>query len=904
MLYNYKKRGLIVLFLIIVLTFLINVNALNIEISETTYLAGENVYFKVCSESINRTTNESNVNVSVTCILPDKLKNYFWSSQCDLYAFNSFDATCSNPVIIARENNLMRDRIININDYGKVLRQKIDEKVRIDDISSIGIAELIYGYSLLNKQTEITDLLEILKERRNNLNKCWPENKCDIEQTVDILFYLSLAGLNSSYRTYLDAMFWLETQQYILDEQIEITVFANDGTKCKVFEENQDIFADQEKRTEIFNFEVKSQDRYRYKYSYNSGQKLNFTCDNDFYIEIIDSYDILLFSESKRGSSDFEEGLIFEMTLGCWGRTGSSFNECSIALTSKISLLRDLNPKVLEQSEYWLYSQIRDQKMEAKRVKSTRDILVNLMNYAILGDDLIKNYILYSQNNDGSFGEGDEKPLMTLYAIKYFDKADIEWVNDAKRWITNYRRTNGLKTIVENALMFELFETKRPFLRTDPLILKEDSGKISFDLIASENVSNVTFQILSNFSDKIKLEAEESFINTEVILNVSLNEVGIHNGHLEAKSNSFNYKFPFVIYNEPSLEFNFNDKIVYEKIGHLEFLKSSNSDVFDCEFNFDVYYISSSTFEITPNSVKFAYNLSDKHEDFSKEVSVNYSCTTNYGIIKNQDSFNLEYYLNYPFDYELLNGIISSRAGRLKLSNNLDYPLEINLAWGEMGYLYQVQPEIILEARETKVLYLCQTEEYEETIELTDVLRLSALGYKTEIPFEIILGDKMPTKCGTFPYRNNTWIIVLSIFLILLALVGLYLTKKNKSKKNNAKEKDDKEERNDKEKKDENEDDEVKEIPKKPKVTHVRSTPLAEVLVALDQSLGESTSDIKKELKKEGYKKKEVEKTFTTLADIKEHLENIEKQKKIDEAEENSDKTNEDSKDKDSKDKK
>lgn len=880
-----KKRGVILLFSIVFVMLLSNIIfALSIDVDKVIYENGENVYFTVCSNDINITE------VDVTCIEDLKLEKTKWSLGCNLYSFRTLDSSCSNPIIIAKDNIQSINKVISINDFGIVLERQLLEKGNItSSTEDVDIAEMIYGYSLLERNNTVKELLDVLKIRRNNLNKCWPESKCDIRETVDILYYLSEAGVNSSYRIYKDALLWLETQQYILDEEVEITIGADENTTCKVFEEFDEVFEDEEEREEIDTYTIGEDEEYVYKFLYTSGQKLNFTCDDDFYVEIIDSYDYILLNDYGDGSSDFSEGLEFEMNLGCWSPTGNNLSSCSVGLTSKIALLNDLNENVLEDAEGWLEAEIREQKMEAKKVKSTTDILVNLMSYAVLEDDLIKNYILYSQNNDGSFGIDDDKPLMTLYAIKYFNKEKSEWVDDAIDWIQTYRQKKGFDQIVENGLMYELFYTQNPIVKIDPIILNSTMEDIKFKIISSENLTDVTYSLQGANIDKIKINGSDTFIEDNVALSIVSDKDGIYNGYFNVKSTNVSYEFPFVFYDEANLDLSLEDKIVYGKTGEIGFNITKSDSIDNCHFDFGNDMIEDKTILVNEDYVNFVYNVSS--DSVSELINVEYICTGKYQTIKQSGSFQFTLFPSYPFGYEIIKGKLDKNPAKLRLWKNLNQTVVLNLRWLNLGDFYEVPSTIILDDDKVKVLHICQTLEVETTRNLDDILKIDSMGYSTEIPFEIYLDDVIEDKCGLYDQKSYLWLyIIIGIFLVAL-LVVLY-NKRDKvlgySKAAFLKMKKDK--KSDLDKSESSEDDDKKSpLKKHKKIKHVRSTSLAEILVALDESMGESKEEISKELKSEGYPKKEIKSTFNSLEQIKAQLENLDKKENSEESDEKPD---------------
>ncbi|MCB9358844.1 hypothetical protein H6503_02850 [Candidatus Woesearchaeota archaeon] len=873
-----------------------SVSALNIKDLDDNYYYGDQIYFISCTDYLD------NLNATISCLDPSKLQRERWSDGCYIFGFDTKDLDCYKVDIALKDPSYTLRRTIEVKDYLVTLVNHLQSTQISSDTDPLELAEMAHGYSLLEKYDRITEILEILKNQRDNDDKCWPSGTCNLQKTVDILYQLSEAGVNSSNRVYKDAILWVQAQQNLADADLIVNYYSNDNTSC--------IFYVNSASSKTFDID-EEEGNYTFNHTYVSGTNLSFYCDEDYSIDIINAFNEIIYFDDDNNDTN----LSFEYTLGCWPQNVGF--DCSTLVTSKVLLLDGLDTTSRTKGEDWLTAQLTDTKIKAKKLGTTQNLLRNIYAYNVTGNADVKTWIFYSQNNDGSWGEGNDQLHTTLVAIKAFTKENSEWVNDAVDWVLSYRSSENLNDTEDNSILYDLFKNEKPVIRADPLIPKATSEIIDFQLSTTLPVTGLNHNTSSALSVEATL-SDNITENTDVKLMAIDLKDGIWNGFLHLESNLLNKSIPFVFWRAPAISFNYQPTYyVYDREGSIAISYTRSESLDNCTFSFNSIFEDRNA-KLDGSAIDFSYVL-DVAEDvnITKPVSIQYTCYSPVNQVEGTINFVFRYFSTFPIHVSPTELSIDSKPGNVKILNKLNETITIETSWLKDSDLYSVSPDYEIPIGMELVLPICQELPYENgPVPDSNVLTITALDYDVDVPINIVLNPTTHDLDKCQPSLRNPdmmkWVIIglIAIFImILLALILMkiwsmrfLLFKRKKSaetKESGADDGKDSKGKTGKHVKDKSESDphpkgkhghkdmdegeeklgDDQKHHKKQKPTVIRSTALAEILVALDRKMGESDNQIKDELKHEGYKKKEMKEAAKKLDELEHKMEEAEKKK-------------------------
>ena len=185
------------------------------------YLSNEDLAYLTCADQSNL-----DVRSSLFCLDDSTLVNLDtipWADNCYLTTYDLEGIDCQNLQLQAEfiENNANvkvtdRVKIRRVNSLVAQLSDGQNEDGSWGD--PISTAYAIFAYSKLDDtfSDEVNSGLTWLKDNRDNDEKCWPEDDCNIKTTATVSAMLRLANKNTSLRVVHDAELWLLSQQNVL----------------------------------------------------------------------------------------------------------------------------------------------------------------------------------------------------------------------------------------------------------------------------------------------------------------------------------------------------------------------------------------------------------------------------------------------------------------------------------------------------------------------------------------------------------------------------------------------------------------------------------------------------------------------------------------------------------------
>ncbi|MFP4567896.1 MAG: hypothetical protein ACLFN8_03045 [Candidatus Woesearchaeota archaeon] len=818
----------------------------------------ENVYFEICEAN-------TEFNLEISCV--EEYTKTIWQNNCNMIAFKPQDIICDDITVKVEYDNETKEKKIEFNDYKTALIQSLNTPHTQDPINN---AIKIYGYTLLDMEDDANNLLEVLKLTRDNEEKCWPQQKCDLYETVEVLKYLSKAGYGLENRVYYDALLWVEFHQNKIENEDWILTILPHRTPAVDEEVTCRAMLD---TTTIDTFTLtRNNTRTDYRFDYRAGTELNVTCDARFKVYIKNYFgDVLL------ESWDYADNTVsFFMEGGCWSEDKPDWDvydgtlirgkdiSCAPGITEKTLLLNDLSDDAKSDGITWLEGEINRARIAGKQISNNREILNNINAYRATQDENVKRWVLFTQNNIGSFGP-DHSIITTLSAIETFtDITDKSWRDDAINWVLDTREETGWTTLLENTLGYKVFMHEFTPILMNPTILYFDDN-INFEIIAEKEYE---YYLSESLKDKVSID-----IDTETGAGVArrlISEDGLITGKLILKTDDAFKEFPVISYKKPIIDFKFEKEYYFTEQEDTIIVDVEKSESnFNCELQFSDFF-ENTTIQDANERIFLNYYYT---EEFSDEIEINAICQSpDYNITESYKT-HIRRYDYAPFEIRKIQQNTETEPGYFTLKNNIDENYTLNMRWLAQANTYPLPEKLELDNRNLRV-YVYQQLPHTELEEDTNTLRLEALGYILDEPYTYTLHENAmdfnETHKYITPFPTKTTIIIFLgiIILTLFSLLTRFTLKKIKQKREKIKQEREKAKAEELEKNKPN-------LLKKVKPKQTNKEPLMDVLVAIDKTLNESEDEIETELKDEGFNSDEIRKA---LKDVEKYM----KKKKID----------------------
>jgi hypothetical protein len=269
------------------------------------YLENEMLSFEVCPKQEVEITSKiiCSSNEEIELELFEKSKG---SSSC-YYANKNFDEiSCNDFTLYTSYTQNEKERIITREfeqERESKLLNYILEKEYIS-LTSLDLSYYLLTLNMIQDQTtqETVNAYEKLKNDRDNTNKCWPKNNCDLLTTAKILNNIKIAQYDDDSRLLEDGSIYLENK-ILADDEVSFTSQTNSQEIYEVeikinheFSSGEEIdcdldldFGDEEKS---YSFDDDS-DLEELRIYKNAEENIDFSCDED-----VDEIIITTFEES------------------------------------------------------------------------------------------------------------------------------------------------------------------------------------------------------------------------------------------------------------------------------------------------------------------------------------------------------------------------------------------------------------------------------------------------------------------------------------------------------------------------------------------------------------------------------------------------------------------------------
>ena len=750
------------------------------------YLTVEDLTFISCVEGDYALQN------SVLCLDDNSfqdLQTVPWTNQdnCYLSSFNLNNFQCEHLVVQAAytkdDENYKLTKNLRVNKLSKVLDEIVDTQYSDggwqDPLStayaiwSLSYFKDIYDY-------EINLALDWLKLNRNDDEKCWPTSPCNVEMSADVLALLNLSNYTDTKRVVNDGTNWLEELQNNYEQGDEwtvaieptnnyttVTLVSYDGTIL-----DEDFYAP----TQGTNYTFKAYE----------GKKLIVIADDHVYVDIYNKDGDLL--------ADYQGDNLTYVTPGpCWS-VGKKGEPCD-STVSIYALTTSIDQTQKDLGRDWAREQLHNGEVLGKYYGDGENTIADtaLYLYDFYTEDQdesymtpLINWLLYTQNNEGSWGENDtaNKSVPTALSVLALTKAGYnrtdEPIKDAEHWASAHEADIPENdTIALASTFFVLKHNARPLLTSNPKIIVVNQSQLTIQIF---NPTTFAFKDLTyNFSDgldqKLSIEQKED-LDAYSYRRLKITRTSSTTADVYGYLNIANLgdpiaKIPVILSNAPTLNVTPPESVtIFGKNGELKLAAKKSSHTFICTVDWNGNELT------TPGSVKltgatFTIPLSfsqalTKEDVYTGELS----CAAAGKTVKQQISVYITRYAAMPLTITPEDLVVNDTTTdpTFVLTNNLDRDLTVTVAMDRYGSYFGFRDTVTLDPNEQYNFTLTNNLPADLNLTSTALIQFTVFDKTTSASMLIDVAAAQPTKKSFlqafFPFLVGIIIIAVIAYLI------------------------------------------------------------------------------------------------------------------------------------------
>ena len=427
------------------------------------YLEDEYLSFKFCA-------NEKSEDIKFNLICPAETieitSNKYENTQkgCYYSNYNIQNLSCDDfsleisYTLENKEKHLKRT-------FKKQKQSMLINNILGEDYTLLNPVDLSY-YLIVLADLETTtsknseEIYELLKNIRDNDNKCWTSSSCKLLDTTIILRNLIMAGYNLNSRLLEDGKNYLERK-----------TLSNQKNPISFYIEIDDDF---ENITEI-ECELQIDNESAKTYSFDnetlnltkkSSDSILFTCNETIDEITLDIYNLQgKLSETK--TYEDEAGFTYDIEeFACLGES----NTCDFS--NNLNSLITYSSSIEDASKIETYINTYKSSSNGQTyIDTTNTVYENTGKYLYYKSDAsLLEYLKFKQNNDGSWGTNSryDKIIETSWAVLGIQKIESssEYVTDGKKWVYYNEPIAGWGSIEKNTLAYlAIREQIKPYLK-------------------------------------------------------------------------------------------------------------------------------------------------------------------------------------------------------------------------------------------------------------------------------------------------------------------------------------------------------------------------------------------------------------------------------------------------------
>jgi SOS response regulatory protein OraA/RecX len=781
-------------------------NGLNIVYYTDDLYSFDKINLLSCHDDINHKT----VKNSLYCydnFQTYTLKSYLWDNNCSISVYDASKPYCSSAKLISefKTNELENIRYTKDVSINQILLdpKNVLSKQRWDGgfQNPIDTAVAIWLLSDFNDlySLEMENALEWLKVNRNDRDKCWPSSSCSSYETAVVLAYLTLAGLDDTNKVYYDGRIWLENHQnFIEGSDWNIYLSTNSDNNCTL-EIGSSI-------TEIDEFNSSVSQSFNLNPDY--GLEIDLSCDSRVSFSIHDERNLSIFSShnSRNVNFKFPNG-------ACW--SNQQWKSCN-DMISVYATIVELSTIRKEAAKKYLIETLADGNFIGKYIVSGDSILHSALYYHYINPEpLVAEYLVFRQNNDGSYGSGSvsEIAVRTMHVLNALKFKNLpftrEPVSDSLKWLFTKDPLIGFNDVLADTLVY--FTLKNDEINT--LYLENEIFDISNEeeIILSNLLDknyNITLSLVGDINKAIEIQqinSLDAFSNLMIQFNNKEINAGIYSGFLivyntldeqidlsddeidlsDDEIDEINYAdfeilsiIPLQYTNSPSLDFEVVNEInVLGTLGKINLKNLKTNSNFNCDAKFE-NNIEDLNFEIKENKAEINIKLLiEGRNTFLSEGTIICKANNDNDFIFEKDfEILIEQYPYLILDILEEEILINKRSDIIKLTlqNLLDENIEVKIELGILshGFIVLETNNLFLSPLEQKEVSIFNTIEKKTDLTFDDEIIIKVIDQELSIPLKVNVIYVPFFKSKLF--KTIMYISIILIFLILIKVIYYY----------------------------------------------------------------------------------------------------------------------------------
>jgi hypothetical protein len=797
------------------------------------YIYGDTISFTSCNEE----------QVASNC-LNGTIITSPWNETCMVHALKSTDLYCAKPLIVTKT----AEYEIPLNTYIYPLLEYYTSPIDLTNPNNVTHNLLVHA--ILHKSLDESQMMNVLRDLRNDTYKCWPKQGCSLAQTTDILYLLNYAGYDTSHRVYQDALLYVASRQVknsVPKTMLEIR--ASSEAKCEL-RKGVSTF-----QTILFSNSVEN-----VELTLDTTAILNITCDTGFSVTLYD----MDFNIISQGKSDYYSSntsnieydfFTFSPKAGCIPYRENVWDHCDYKTTSKFLALKGILPEELAAGKAFLDKYLVDQRIGA-RLSGSDDVLTNVYAYAITKNPRLYTWILFNQRNGGSFGFSSYATLEILRVMN--EKND--WTLDAASWVLDAVGGESWQDIYQDVIMYELFESNTSAIITTPLLLESSADRLKFDVFSYENMHNASrLNVVTDSALRRNVnisfthpDIEFQYLNNTGVFLLRSTRDGLYQGIATLDGR---LDVPVVFSRQPQILFEKSDMYyVVANTGTINLKAKSSSSLEVCSISFENYAIDT-TYSVTDPYLEIKYEFAEYGE---YPITFTYVCNGSYKQISGTDSLYVVHEQKAPIEISIKGKGTPKSPYLVRLSNKLSRDISVNVKWLGTVPTHAVPKFVDIGVGQSAQFELIQTSPTLIAENKSATLVFETLGYVTNASVLLsIVEDPLPADVPQIVVKDDISVkfilMIVGAILILFILIWVVFLKNVSIGVKQGVVEDEKPK--------------VESVPKviMPQIPKKKAGRAAEVFIELQRSLGKSDAVIVDELVKSGY---DVDEVILVLNDL------------------------------------
>ncbi len=798
-----------------------------------TYLSSEDLTFFACIEADN-----TPVRLSVLC---EDDNNFIdvtavaWGTEnCYIGSVDLDDFACYSAVIAADYvedgENLRLTKQVRINKVTGALQRMLDTQYSDGGWSS-SLDTAFALYSLKPFESVFTDVVEkgllYLKESRNEIEKCWPEQQCQVSTTAMISYLISQAGYEDTLRIVHDSTVYLERYMSYIESGEEWTVTIEDFITNQNNSANTSCVFGYGTDSSIFNIS-----------RYGTETNLTLTPDYDEVINVVCTENVYAdIISSERGKLIHYEGdnLTYTIPGPCWTYNNENVS-CDIRATA-LALGTPLAEERRDAARTWLAEQLETDVLGMHF--SDEDIMNLALTAVVSGDELdtderelVLRNLLYAQTNKGGWNTTSPFYNTTFYepqrtevsnrshvfednyslSIVYTGfalqallgegyTADDEPVIDAQRWVSvneesvtaqlddesatdaeivelyDANVTDIIQDPKRNAMALSVLQSHtRPFIKSNPQVIVLSQSNMTIDLVnpTTFSLTDITYDLDDDLDPYISIE-EKDYLQPYSFRRVRLTQTTSNGvdafGYLRVLADGEEYaKIPVVLTSAPRLSIAFPTSVIAfgsAIVVPLNISKSSHN--FSCTLKWsDSGITAPSTLAI---ELSGTYNLpltftqaGTEEKDYAGVLT----CVTGGNTLAFPFTLPVTRFLTKPFSVTpsalALEG--EETIGSFEITNLLDESIDVTVTLREQEPRIDISDQFInMYPGETRNVTLTVLLPAGENVSIVNSVIVRSFNVEERIPLQVELIYQPPI-------QRPLWLTV-SVLVFVVGMLGL-----------------------------------------------------------------------------------------------------------------------------------